>query len=99
MVLLIQGPHGGKSWRRLHTPSFFFWFWVMSAHVLTYIWRAPGLALADLIPLRGRRLLGGAVSREPLVIGSVLLGVAVAVAFISLDASWVHWESLRRFDG
>ena len=95
VLLLLQGPQQGDSTRTIHTVAFFFWFWVMAVHVLTYVWRTPGLVLAD-VSVRGHAL-RGRVTRQSLVIGSVLLGVVAAVVFLPLDASWVQWLSFRHF--
>jgi len=69
----------------------------MAVHLLTYVWRSPSLALADVSStgsaLRGR------VTRESLVVGSVVLGVIAALVFLPLDASWVQWLSLRHHGG
>ena len=50
VLLLLQGPQQADSTRTIHTAAFFFWFWVMAVHVLTYVWRTPALAA-----LRARR--------------------------------------------
>jgi hypothetical protein len=66
----------------------------LTVHVLTYVWRVPGLALADLGPRRGGGTSGpapGSVARHGLLVGSVLLGLVIAIAAIPWDASWVHW--------
>jgi hypothetical protein len=97
VVLLLQGPQGDNIVRTAHTASFFVWFWVMAIHVLAYVWRSPGLALADIAPAGST--LSGALSRRSLVVGSVLMGVVAAVVFLPLDSSWVHWLSFRRFGG
>lgn len=97
VLMLLQGPRGNDLIRTLHTASFFVWFFVMAIHVLTYVWRSPALALADLSA--AGNTLGGALSRESLVAGSILLGVVAAVVFLPLDASWVHWLSFRHFGG
>ncbi len=93
VLLLLLGPQQGDFTRTIHTFAFFLWFFVMAIHVLTYVWRTPDLALAD-VSSRGSALRGG-VTRESLVVGSVLLGVIAAVAFLPLDASWVQWLSFR----
>jgi hypothetical protein len=43
--------------------------------------------------------LSGRVTRQALVVGSVLIGVVAAVVFLPLDASWVQWLSFRHFGG
>jgi hypothetical protein len=97
VLMLLQGPQGNRLVRTLHTASFVLWFCVMTIHVLTYVWRSPGLALED-FSSHGNRV-RGALGRRSLVVGSVLLGVVAAIVFLPLDASWVHWLSFRRFEG
>jgi hypothetical protein len=61
-IALLYVPTGQMgSVLQLHKASFFLWFVAMAAHVLTYIWRVPGLILADLgkhvtVDRRGRIL-------------------------------------------
>ena len=96
VLLLLLGPQGDTV-RTVHSVSFFVWFWIMSIHVLIYMWRTPGLVLDD-VSRRGGAV-RGMLGRESLVMGSVLLGVVVAIVFLPLDASWVQWLSFRRFGG
>src|SRR5579872_20480 len=51
VALLLLGPTGDHPWRQLHTVFFFFWFLVMTVHVLAYVWRTLGLAGADIASL------------------------------------------------
>lgn len=97
VLLLLLGPQQGDTTRTIHTVAFFFWFFVMAVHLLTYVWRSPSLALAD-VSSRGSAL-RGRVTRESLVVGSVVLGVIAALVFLPLDASWVQWLSLRHHGG
>jgi hypothetical protein len=97
VLVLLPGPQGDRLVRTVHTASFVIWFFMMTIHVLTYVWRSPGLALGD-FSSHGNRL-RGALSRRSLVAGSVLLGVVAAVVFLPLDASWVNWLSFRHFEG
>ena len=96
VLLLLRGPQGDTV-RTVHSVSFFVWFWIMSIHVLIYVWRTPGLALNDV--LRRGEGMRGMLARESLVMGSVMLGVVVALVFLPLDASWVQWLSFRQFGG
>jgi hypothetical protein len=97
VLLLLLGPQQGDFTRTIHTYAFFVWFFCMAIHVLTYVSRSPGLALADM-SVRGS-VLPGRITRQSLVIGSVLVGVVAAVVFLPLDASWVQWLSFRHFGG
>ena len=93
IVLLFVGPVGGEVWKQLHTLIFFVWFSVMAVHVLAYLGRTPRLALADLGPQEDRgtsNLTAGRITRQGLLVGSLLLGLALAIALIPWDASWIH---------
>lgn len=91
IALLLVGPYTDGLWRRLHTLSFFGWFWLMAIHVLAHTPRAMQLGFFDLAGSRFRRGVPGALTRESLVVGSIILGVVVAVAFLPLDTSWLQW--------
>lgn len=93
IVLLLLGPQGREPWRTLHVLSFFIWFWLMTIHMLWYLNRAPRLAWEDISPGSVRGMLAGAMTRRSLVIGSVLLGLALALALLPWDSSWVQWLS------
>lgn len=96
VVLLLLGPAGNHPWRPLHAFFFLVWFFLMTVHVLTYVWRLPGLAREDFQlaadpAARGLRL--GSLTRQGLVAGSFVLGLAIAIAALPWDASWLHWFS------
>ncbi len=97
IILLFQGPRSGDMWRTLHTVSFFVWFWLMSAHVLTYLPRALSLAGADMVKTRAAAI-RGTLDRRSLVAGSLMLGVVLAVVFLPWDATWAHWLTAFRHD-
>jgi hypothetical protein len=93
VMLLVAGPGAGDVWRRLHTASFVLWFCVMSLHVLLHVWQAPGTVATDIGRARlasGPASTLGVVTRQSLVLGSLLLGVALAVTAMPLNASWLH---------
>jgi hypothetical protein len=98
VALLAVGPQGRDTWRGLHQLFFFFWFGFTAIHVLAYTWRATLLGRSDVESLRRGPLLP-AVTRQSLVWGSVALGVVLAVAFLPLDTSWLHWASAFRHGG
>lgn len=72
-----------RTWVVLHKGSFVIWFFATAVHVLGYLERAPRLALDDLRP---SSVIAGAFTRRALLIGSLLAGLAVAIALIS---TWV----------
>ncbi len=88
IALLVAGPGDGP-WRRIHVVAFFGWFWIMAVHVLAYTPRAVRLTWLDLL-LTGKATVAGAVTRRSLVAASIVLGIAVAIAALPLDSSWVH---------
>lgn len=59
--------------------SFVVWISVAGIHVLAYATRATKLGLADFIPGRS---LPGALSRQGLVVGGLLLGLVLAIAMM-----------------
>jgi hypothetical protein len=71
--LWLFGYRFGYQWQTWHKLSFLLWFFAMTVHVLAYLRRTPELALADRDHLRG------ALTRRSLVVGSVLLGVVLAL--------------------
>jgi hypothetical protein len=81
----------------VHTLSFVVWFWLTTAHVLTYIFRALSLARDDTVELR-RRFVPGVLERRALVTGSVILGLIVAIAFLPWDNTWAHGLQMFRGD-
>jgi hypothetical protein len=99
VALLATGPGHGDNWRQLHQVFFFFWFWLMTIHVLAYTQRAFRLGIADFAEgIPGSRFLSGALTRQSLVAGSVCLGVVIAIVLLPWDASWLHWASRFRPD-
>ena len=92
IAALLEGPGNGRVWRGLHTDVFFFWFLLMSAHVLTYALRAWDFARDDFSSLPYATV-AGSLTRRSLLVGSTLLGVAIAVALVPWDSGWVSWLS------
>jgi hypothetical protein len=89
VVLLLQGPGQGEQWRHLHTLFFIGWFCVMTVHFLAYIWRAPALALRDVSGVSST--VRGIWLREGMIVGGIILGLVLAIAFLPLDSSWTHF--------
>jgi hypothetical protein len=93
IILLLVGPSGSEFWRRLHTVSFLAWFCVMSVHVLLHLRQAPTAVAADVRQAhrgRGPADKVGVITRQSLVLGSVLLGVILAVTTMPLNTMWLH---------
>lgn len=94
----MLGPAPGETWRRLHQLSFICWFGLMSLHVLAHVWKAVQLGLGEVLGRTGSSMfriamLGGRATRSGLVIGSLVLGVALAIGALPLDHSWSVWMS------
>jgi len=75
--LWLFGFQLGEEWLTWHKLAFAAWFPAMTIHVVAYLRRAPELAIADT-----RDRLRGAFERRSLIIGSLLLGAALAVAML-----------------
>ncbi len=89
VALLIAGPHTG-SLVSLHKASFIAWFALMTAHVLGRLLQVPALALPDWRRAGGREArLAGSGLRIALLGGSLLAGLALALATISLASPWL----------
>ena len=95
--LLVLGPQNSGIWKRVHVASFLLWFCVMTIHVLAHSLKAGRLGLSELFPniavrsLRSARV-GGALTRQSLILGSLILGLALAVAMLPIDHSWLNWS-------
>ena len=65
IMLAVTGPsygYGGPGeWLTIHRLSFFAWLFFMAIHVLTYVWRLPGLLAAE---ARGISLEEGQTARS-----------------------------------
>jgi len=75
--LWLYGDQFGPSWLRVHQLGFVVWFLAVSIHVLGYLARAPRLAVEDFQP---DRRLAGALTRRSLAGGSIITGLALALA-------------------
>jgi hypothetical protein len=75
VVLALAGSSAGP-WLFLHKAFFVLWFGVMTIHVLTYVWRLPGLIGADLRGPAGfnraRGVLAGRATRWLLLTASIV---------------------------
>jgi hypothetical protein len=96
--LLLLGPQQSGIWKMVHVASFILWFCIMTVHVLAHSWKAGRYGLSDLLPnirfeiLRQPRV-GGVMTRRSLILGTLILGITLAVALLPLDHSWVSWSS------
>jgi hypothetical protein len=70
---------------QLHKASFLLWFVAMAVHVLAYIWRVPGLILADL----GKRVPVGRPGRILALALALVVGVATSLLVLDPARSWL----------
>lgn len=84
--LWLFGDRYGLGWLTAHKASFIIWFGAMAIHVLGHLERAPTLALRD---VRNRPRLRGSVSRQALTLGSVLMGLVLALATLLVQSPFV----------
>jgi hypothetical protein len=89
VALLVEGPRTG-SLTFLHRASFIAWFALMAVHVLGHVLHIPPLALPDWRRSGGREAaLAGSGLRVTLLATSMLAGLALALATISLAGPWL----------
>jgi len=89
VALAIAGP-AHPTLKLLHKASFFAWFALMSAHVLGHLLEIPRLATPDWRRAGGRDAhLAGSGLRLVTLAGSLLAGLALALATISLIGPWL----------
>lgn len=89
VALAIDGPGGGslKFW---HKASFIAWVVLMTIHVLGHVLEVPALAMPDWRRAGGREArLAGTGLRVVTLGGSLVLGLALALATISLIGPWL----------
>ena len=97
IMLAVTGPsnYGGPTgWLQLHRLSFIAWLFFMAIHVLAYVWRLPGLLVAEARGVSapegetGVRVVAGRHSRRAMeVLGG--RGARVALLVASLLAGLV----------
>jgi len=89
VALLIMGPDSG-SVKFLHKASFIAWFALMAVHVLGHLLEVPRLAVPDWRASGGREAaLAGSGLRVVLLSASLVTGLALALATISLAGPWL----------
>ena len=105
IMLAVTGPgyYGPNNWLQIHRLSFIAWLCVMTIHVLTYVWRLPGLLAAEARGVslaegaatvagrparRAMQALGGRGTRLILLIASLLAGLVIALLTVHLAGRW-----------
>jgi hypothetical protein len=90
VALLVAGPPS-HSLVFFHKLSFFVWVGAMTAHVLGHLLELPKLALPDWRRRGGREAaLAGAGMRIALLATSLVAGLALALATISVASPWLN---------
>lgn len=79
--LWLFGFEFGSQWLTWHKATFLLWFFAMTVHVTAYVRRTPALALAD-----SHDRVSGTFARRSLVVGSLLFGVALAIAMLPFSS-------------
>ena len=93
IAMVIVGS-GRSTLLLLHKASFIVWFVATGAHVLYHVLRVPRLAIAD---WRRRERVGGAATRQWLILAALVLGVVLAWTTLPLAEPWL--APLRHFFG
>jgi hypothetical protein len=89
VALLVAGPPSNLL-KLAHKASFIAWFAVMAVHVLGHILEIPSLAAPDWRRHGGREAaLAGSGLRVTLLLGSLALGLVLALATISAAGPWL----------
>jgi len=85
--LLFRGPPGGAL-LGLHKASFVVWLFSTGAHVLAHLRSLPRLVAAD---WTSDRALPGSRQRRLLVAATLIAGLALALALLPSEGTWLHW--------
>jgi hypothetical protein len=87
--LAIAGP-AHPTLKLLHKASFIVWFVLMTVHVLGHVLEVPELAAPDWRRAGGREArLAGSGLRVVTLAGSLVAGLALALATVSLIGPWL----------
>jgi hypothetical protein len=90
VALTLAGPESGGSLKFLHKASFIAWFALMTVHVLGHVLELPNLALPHWRRRGGREAaLAGSGLRLALLGTSIVAGLALALATISIADPWL----------
>jgi hypothetical protein len=90
VALTLAGPEDGGSLKLLHKASFIAWFALMTVHVLGHILEVPSLAMPDWRRSGGHEAaLAGSGLRLTLLGASLVAGLALALATISIADPWL----------
>ncbi len=89
VMLIVVGPtNGGGIWLGLHKVTFVLWFAAMAAHVLTRL--VPAL-LTVREGARNTERVPGWAGRAAALVGSVAVGVVLALVLVRADGPWASF--------
>jgi hypothetical protein len=88
LLAFTRGSSTADLLLQIHKASFIVWFAAMAVHVLTYVWRVPGLLAADVRPRSDKNRPRGVVVRLSLVIGACAAGVVLAMVTAHFGQTW-----------
>lgn len=86
VAIMVAGSYRHQV-EELHKLSLWSWLALVGVHVLVYLWRIPGLMIADLLARGTSR--GAAVQRIAVVAGACLAGAVLAIALMPWVRDWV----------
>ncbi len=87
IALLLLPASGGSTWLFLHKATFVLWFGAMAIHVLGHVLETGQMAPAD-FSRRTRAQVRGAGARQWLLVGSLVIGVLLAVVVAPKIGTW-----------
>jgi hypothetical protein len=85
IVMLAVGPRHSDTWRTLHQASFIAWFAFMTIHVLGHAFETWRLTVSE---LNAKPRLSQRRIRIALAVGSVAIGLALAIASTGWIDAW-----------
>ncbi|MFI5281768.1 MAG: hypothetical protein ACHQ0J_01400 [Candidatus Dormibacterales bacterium] len=86
--LWLYGLRFGSIWIEAHKLSFLIWLPAMAVHVLGHLKLTSQATTAELSPVRSQ----GAITRRSLVIGSLVVGLALAAASLTYASPFIFFS-------
>ena len=90
VALVVHGSGSGLL-LGLHKASFILWVGLIGIHTLAHLRRMIRAGSADW--RRGRPRMVGSALRRYAVVGTLVVGVAVALVTLPVQGHWLHWRS------
>jgi hypothetical protein len=95
VVLAFVRPSSAHVVVQIHKASFIAWFGVTALHVLAYLWRATELTADDVAGRGDAAVVARRRTRAALVVGSIVVGLVIAVIGVGTAHQWVVWFGSR----